>query len=127
MSDEVGDRAMSEAAMLASLRDIHLPDLAPGGMAADIAVTVGLAGLAALLVGALLRLVSLRRKVRPRDTLRAELARLKHEPDAARRVALLHLLRARAPERYAEIKGDLYRPRGGIDTKTLEVEVARLV
>lgn len=126
MTDFVPDRAMSETAMLASLRDIHLPDVAPAGMAADIAATVGLAALAALVVATLLRLVSLQRTPAPKDDLRVELARLKREPDAVRRVALLHLLRARAPARYAEIRGTLYRPEGGLDTDDLEAEVARL-
>ena len=126
MSDGDADRAMSETAVLSSLRDIHLPDVALAGIAADIAVTVGLAALAALLVAGLLRLVSLRRKPAPRDDLRAELDRLKHEPEAVRRVALLHLLRARAPERYAEVRGTLYRPDGALETGTLEAEVAGL-
>ena len=121
------DRARSEAAMLSSLHDIQLPELAPGGVAADIAVTVGLAALAALLVAGLLRLVSIKRGTRPQDGLQAELIRLRSQPEAARRVALLHMLRERAPDRYARVKGALYRPDGGIDTDALEAEVGRLV
>jgi hypothetical protein len=121
------DRAMSESAMLASLRDITLPDLTTAAIAADVAVTVGLAALAALLVAGLLRLVSLRRRPARLNGIEQTLARLRAEPEGARRVALLHMLRAQAPERYAELSGALYRPDGGIDTDALEAEVARRV
>jgi hypothetical protein len=121
------DRAMSESAMLASLRDITLPDLTTAAIAADVAVTVGLAALAALLVAGLLRLVSLRRRPARLNGIEQTLARLRAEPEGARRVALLHMLRAQAPERYAELRGALYRPDGGIDTDALEAEVARRV
>ena len=122
----MSDRAMSEEAMLASLRGIQLPELAPVELVADIAVTVGLSALAALLVAALLRLASRRRETRIEPTLHDELARLQALPEAERRIAALHLLRAHAPDRYAAMQGALYRP-DGIATRTLEAEVARLV
>lgn len=127
MSGDMTDRAMSETAMLASLRDIDLPAVAAGGVIADLAVTVGLAGLAALVVAGLLRLVSFRRHPGSPDDLRGQLAGLAQRPPEDRRVALLHLLRAHAPERYAAVKGRLYEPGGGVDIDTLEAEVARLV
>ncbi|MDP5217060.1 hypothetical protein Q5Y75_07515 [Ruegeria sp. 2205SS24-7] len=121
------DTALSETAMLASLRDIRLPPETPGGLVAELAVASGLAGLAALLVVGLLRLLSNRRAVAQELGPTDPMAALADKPEAERRIALLHLLRARAPERYAAIRGDLYRREGGIEQKALEAEVARLV
>ncbi|WP_372571821.1 hypothetical protein [Ruegeria jejuensis] len=121
------ETALSETAMLASLRDIRLPAEAPGGVVAELAATAGLAGLGAVLVVGLLRLLSNRRPVvqsaRPID----RLAALNDKPEVERRVALLHLLRDHAPDRYAAIRGGLYRREGSVDLKALEAEVARLV
>ncbi|MCV3274054.1 hypothetical protein [Roseobacter sinensis] len=116
------DRALSEEAMLASLRDIQLPAEAAGGLVADLAATVGLAGLVALILAGLIRLLS-RSAQRPQR--RDPLAESRALPEAERRVALLHLLRARAPERYAAIRGEIYAPGGGVDLATLEAEVRR--
>jgi hypothetical protein len=120
------DQAMSEAAMLISLRDITLPVEAEGGVVADVAVTVGLAGVLALIIAGMLRLFSMRRPAAA-SPLRGRYLAIREMPDDARRVALLHLLRQAQPERYAAIKGALYQPEGGVDTATLEAEVARLV
>jgi hypothetical protein len=120
------DQAMSEAAMLISLRDITLPVEAAGSFGADIAATVGLAGVLALFLAGMLRLFSMRRQVAV-PPLRGQFLAIREMPDDARRVALLHLLKQAQPERYAAIKGALYQPEGGVDTATLEAEVARLV
>jgi hypothetical protein len=120
------DQAMSEAAMLISLRDITLPVEAAGGSVADVAITVGLAGVLALIIAAGLRLFSMRRPAAA-SPLRGQFLAIREMPDDARRVALLHLLRQAQPERYAAIKGALYQPEGGVDIATLEAEVARLV
>ena len=122
----MSDRALSEAAMLTSLRDIRLPVEAAGGMVADVAAALGLAGLAALIVAGLLRLLAQRRPRTTQTSLQDRLAALEALPEDARRVALLHLLRAQDPARYAAIKGTLYQPGGGADLATLEAEVARL-
>lgn len=121
------DRAISKEAMLTSLRDIRLPAEAPGGAAADLAVAVGLACLLALMFAVILRALSFKRGQKKRVTLQDRLAALAGRPEEERRLALLHLLRAHAPERYAAVKGALYKPSGGVDVATLEVEVARLV
>ncbi|WP_299672006.1 hypothetical protein [uncultured Roseobacter sp.] len=114
------DRALSEEAMLASLRDIHLPAEAAGGIAADVAAVIGLGCLGALFFAGLIRLLSLRvRKPAPADPLVA----VQDLPEAERRVALLHVLREAAPERYAAIRGAIYAPGGGVDLATLEAEV----
>jgi hypothetical protein len=120
------DQAMSEAAMLISLRDISLPVDVAGGVVADVAVTVGLAGVLALIIAGMLRLFSMRRPAAA-SPLRGQFLAIREMPDDARRVALLHLLRQAQPERYAAIKGALYQPGGGVDIATLEAEVARLV
>lgn len=114
------DRALSEEAMLASLQDIHLPAAAAGGVAADIAVIIGLASLAALVLVGLFRLLSLKvRRPSPENPLTV----LQDLPEAERRVKLLHVLREVAPERYATIRGAIYEPGGGVDLETLEAEV----
>jgi hypothetical protein len=120
------DQAMSEAAMLISLRDITLSVEAAGGLGADIAATVGLAGILALFIAGMLRLFSMRRRVAV-PPLRGQFLEIRKMPDDDRRIALLHLLRQAQPERYAAIKGALYQPEGGVDIATLEAEVARLV
>lgn len=122
----MSDRAMSEEAMVTSLRDIHLPAEAAGGLIADVSVAVGLASLVALLIAATLRFLSLKRPRQAQSGLQQQVAGLADLPEAARRVALLHLLRARHPTRYSEIRGALYEPGGGVDTATLEAEVNRL-
>ena len=113
--------------MLTSLRDIRLPAEAAGGMAADLAATIALAGCVALVIASILRVLSLRRRVEKTDSLADELARLRHLPEADRRVALLHMLRACAPERYNALRGALYRPTEAVTTAKLEAEVERIV
>lgn len=121
------DRALSEEAMLASLRDIALPSHAAGGLAADVFMTIALAGIAGLVVAGVLRLFSLRRIARPEPTIRDRLESVRALPDADRRIALLHMLRRHAPERYREIARDLYRPQSAVTAQRLEVELERLV
>lgn len=122
----MSDRALSETAMLTSLRDIRLPVDAAGGLPADVAVTVGLAALAALIIAGTLRVLSQRKKPARPVSLQTRLTGLSQMPDGERRIALLHLLRAHAPDRYAALRGDLYVPGGGIDLGALEAEVRRL-
>lgn len=120
----MSETALSETAMLSSLRDIRLPAEAAGGIWADVAVSAGLAGLAALTVAGLVRLISLRLHTPSPVTLRDQLAELEHLPEADQRVGLLHLLKQVAPERYAEIRKTLYRPAAGPDLMALRDEVA---
>ena len=120
------EKAMSETAMLAGLRDIRLPAEAAGGWPADLAAAVALAGFAALLVGwAVLLVSSAQARTRPRD-LQYEISDLAALPDDDRRIALLHLLKDRAPDRFAALQEGLYRPEGGPDAARLQAEVARL-
>lgn len=121
------ERALSEEAMLSSLRDIRLPVDASGGLVADMAVAVGLASLVALGLAALFRLISLQSVSRAGRIGRAELADLDNLPEPELRVALLHRLRSLAPERYEHLKGAIYEPGGGIDITTLQDEVQRHV
>ena len=123
----MSDGALSETALLASLRDIRLPSDAAGGILAEIAVAVGAAGLSAITLVLLLRLIS-RRQVRvDPPTLQDHIDALAQGTDAERRVGLLHLLRRHAPERFAKLKPDLYRPNSALDIQQLETEVARFV
>ncbi|NVO56685.1 hypothetical protein HW561_12910 [Rhodobacteraceae bacterium B1Z28] len=115
----MSETALSEAAMLTSLRDIRLPVEAPGGLLAELVLTAGMAALAAVCVVAVLRLLSTKRSEAQSD--RPDWS------DDRRRIALLHLLRKQDAKRYAALKGDLYRPGGGPDLAELEEEVARRV
>lgn len=119
------DRALSETAMLAGLRDIRLPGDAAGGGLADLAAAVALAACAALIVLQILRLFSQRRRAAPADP--DSLAELSDLPDDARRVVLLHILKDRAPGRFSTLKNRLYSPENPLGLQELESEVARLV
>lgn len=121
------DRALSEEAMLASLHDISLPGHAAGGLPAEIAVTVGLAGAAALLVASFLRLFSQRLRQQAPPSLKDHLARVQEFPEDRRRLALLHLLRQYAPDRYGQVARDLYHPNADVTVQGLQAELDRLV
>ena len=123
----MSDQALSQQAMLTSLRDIRLPEAAAGGWPADLAVAVGLAGAAALLVTLCLRALSQRRAAPSEPSPRQAFERARALPEAERRVALLALLRSHAPERYAALTRDLYSPTGAPETQALEAEVAARV
>lgn len=117
-----GDAAR-EQALLAGLHDIRLPVEAAGGALAEIAAVVAIGALAALLVAGLLRLIG-RRVGRARQAPVAEpLDQLSGLAAQDRRVALLHLLRARDPERYARLRQSLYRRDGALDLAALEAEM----
>lgn len=121
------DRAMSVEALLAGLQDIHLPASAPGGLMAEVAAALALACLAALAVSAVLRIVSRHGPRAAGPSLRTELRRAMDLPEPERRVALLHLLKRHAPERFAQLRAALYRPDGGLDAQALEAELNRHV
>ncbi|MEP3844621.1 MAG: hypothetical protein ABJM43_04685 [Paracoccaceae bacterium] len=123
----MSDSALSEAALLASLRDIRLPAEAAGGFLAEIAVAVGMAGLCAIGLVLLLRLISRRQGPVDPPTLQDHIDALAQCTDAERRVGLLHLLLIHAPNRFAELKPGLYRPNSSLDSQQLETEVARFV
>jgi hypothetical protein len=123
----MSDRALTEEAMLASLRGIDLPSEAAGGLPADIALTIGLAALAACAVAGLLRLFSLTRRPAAPPSLRQRVEDARSLPEADRRILLLHLLRERAPERYADIARDLYRPDRAPSAARVEAELQHLV
>lgn len=121
----MSDTALSEEAMLASLRGLRLPSEAVGGLVADVAVAVGLAALVALFAVALVRVASVRRL--PADDLGKQIEALEGMPEARERVALLHLLKGVAPERFEALQGALYQPDGVVDLAQLRAEVARHV
>lgn len=108
---------LSEAAMRDSLLDIRLP---PGGAVeavADVLVSAGLAGCAALVVIGGLRLAFTRRRSGATPGVEARIAALAELPEDARRVGLLHLLKEVAPERYDALRLNLYRRDVEIDVE----------
>lgn len=119
--------AISEEVLQASLRDIRLPAEAPGGFAAELFAALALACLAALLVGGLLRAASRQRPAGSASGLRDQIARAGGLDDPQRRLALLHLLKTHAPDRFAALQDRLYRPGGSLDTATLQAELERHV
>ncbi|MGB3246598.1 MAG: hypothetical protein WBB25_18845 [Sulfitobacter sp.] len=120
----MSDTALSEEAMLASLRGLRLPAEAAGGWASDMAVAVGVAALMALVVVGIARLWSVKRGP-AQERLADRLDRLAGLPEEQQRVALLHLLKAAAPERFEAVRDALYRPQGAVDLDHLRAEITR--
>ncbi len=118
------EKALSEAAMLASLRDIHLPAEAVGGVLAEYAVVFGIAALASVGSVAVLRFLSVKSAANFPATASDQSTERPEWSADRRRVALLHRLRDQNPARYAELRSDLYQPGGGPDLETLQNEVA---
>lgn len=114
--------ALSETVMLDGLRDIRLPAGTPEAVLADVVTGLGLGGLAAVMVLLILRgLANLRPSPRPPSLRMQKQAALAMEP-AARRVALLRLLRDHAPERFAALTPQIYQ-QGAVPDDTLIAEV----
>ena len=121
----MNEGALTEAAVQAGLRDIRLPAEAAGGVLAEIAAVIAVAALLALMFVALWRWIGVRGR---RGRKGEDLAALAEMAPEARRVALLHLLKQRAPERFERYRGALYRPSpdgAEIDLTALEAEVRR--
>ncbi|MGX0902964.1 putative iron-regulated membrane protein [Roseovarius sp. MBR-79] len=117
--------AIDEAAMLAALHDIRLPEAAAGGAPADLAAATALGAALALGVAGLMRLLARRRQGPRAPTLADRLEALKGQDAAARRVALLHLLRDHWPEKYTALKPTLYRRDAALDLDALEAALRR--
>ncbi len=116
-------RALSEDAMLAGLRDIRLPPEAAGGLVAEGLAALALGLLLALAIGSVLRLLS---RARQLDAgVPDPLARIAALPEEDQRLALMALLKTRAPERFAELSATLYRPGGLPGLEVLRAEVQR--
>lgn len=122
----MSDGKISEAQMLASLHDIELPAQALGGQIPELFMIIGIAGLSGMLLALLVRTVFTHSRNAGSDTQR-RLRQIHKLPEPERRVALLHLLRDRAPDRYASYQDKLYHSDGGIDLVRLEREVRDLV
>ncbi|MFZ5963715.1 hypothetical protein ACOXXX_12235 [Thalassococcus sp. BH17M4-6] len=116
----MADRALTEEAMLAGLRDIRLPSEAAGGLLGELLTALALGLLLAALLGCAARWVT---SARTSDRRRA--AALADLPEEDQRLALLHRLKTAAPARYAEIAARLYQPGGLPDLDTLRAEVDR--
>ena len=120
----MSEKALSEATMLASLRDIHLPAEAAGGTLAEYAVVFGIAALASAGCVAVLRFLSVKIAANKPSESPDKFSERQDWSVDRRRVALLHRLRDQNPKRYAELRGGLYQPGGDPDLKTLLEEVS---
>lgn len=109
----MAERALTEEAMLAGLHDIRLPGTAPGGLAAELLAAAGAGILAALLLAALVMLVTRARAALPaREAVVAGSEDVDDGSEAARRRALLRRLKRERPERFAALRGEIYRRDG---------------
>ncbi|MGY9048934.1 MAG: hypothetical protein ACKVKF_18290 [Rhodobacterales bacterium] len=117
------ERALNEEAMLAGLRDIRLPAEAPGGLLAEVFAALALGLLLAVGIGLVLRGLSRARPARQRAE--DPLARIDALAPQDQRLALLALLKQRAPARYAVLAERLYQPDGLPDLGALRAEVMR--
>ena len=122
----MSERGLSEEAMLSGLRDIRLPVEAAGGTLAEFTAVVALAAAAALVLGVLVRPFSQKQALVREPSLLERIDALAEESEDGRRVALLHILKAHAPDRFAALHGALYRPGASLDLANLEAEVRRL-
>ncbi|SNR67092.1 hypothetical protein [Puniceibacterium sediminis] len=119
----MADSALSKEAMLEGLRDIRLPGDAPGGLVAEGLAALACGLLLAVLIGVILRVVT---RVRPRRAVPEDPFRsIGALAEEDQRLALLRMLKARAPERYAVLAQDLYQPGGLPDVGALWAEVRR--
>lgn len=116
------ERALDETVVQASLLDIHLPAEAAGGWPAELAAALALGGAVALVIGALLRLLSVGKAA---VSTPVDLAAMTDLRDTERRVALLHILRSKSPERLRALAPRLYRP-DGLSLAEIEREVQAL-
>ncbi len=123
----MSEHAMSKDALLKSLVDIELPNHAAGGWFAELLAAVALAMFAALLIAGLLRLFS-RKRLAEKPNAQDQLQGILALPPKDRRIALLHWLRAKDPERYQKTVAEgLYQPNSGPDLTLLEAEAAAYV
>lgn len=113
--------ALSKEAMLISLRDIHLPVDAPGGLIAELAASTAIATGAAIVVVLVLRLFSLR--VSHPAKVETDESGPHNWSDERMRIALLHQLRKQNPQRYAALSADLYKPGPAPELHALKAEV----
>lgn len=119
----MADRALTQEAVHSGLRDIRLPADAAGGLVADLLVALAIGLLLAVLFSWLARIVTLSRPKVLQPSLKRDVQALATLPDADQQIALLHLLKSRAPDRYRAMVDSLYRPGGLPDLATLRTAV----
>ncbi|MDU9005774.1 hypothetical protein [Sedimentitalea todarodis] len=120
----MADRALTREAMLNGLHDIRLPAEAPGGLIAELLAVIGVALIIAVLVGLIMRSVTLPGKKPAKQSPQDRLAALAKLPDSDRQIALLHLLKSERPDAFRKLSPQLYAPGGAPDIRVLEAEVA---
>ena len=117
--------AVSKEAMLAGLRDIRLPPPVAGEAFADVAASVGLAGVLALAVALCWRAIA-ERQTRPRPaTLSAQVEAFAELPEGERRSELLKLLKNARADRFASLRPHLYRPDAPFTNDQIAREILR--
>ena len=108
----MADPLISHETILASLHDIRLPTEAAGGLLAEVAVAIGLGFLCAGVLGFVIPVFAGRRRPEVGRTLVERVADLRHLPDEARAMALLHLMRSATPETMPKDRTTLYAADG---------------
>ena len=117
------ERMIGEEAMLASLRDIHLPADASGGMVAEILAAMALGLFLALVLGGLAKLVSRHRLQQKPMPLTARLDALETQPEVEQRRAVLELFKQHAPDRLASLAPSLFDKATAPSTASLIAEL----
>lgn len=106
--------------MLAGLQDIRLPELAPGGLFAEIAVVTGIGLLIACGLSVLIPLISQSVARSAAPSLSDQIALVRHLSDTDRSVALLHLMQSHDPTAAAALRERLYARDGFPEPDELE-------
>lgn len=122
MTEPVTQPAATEA-LLAGLRDIHLPAARTGQSLWDIGAALWLALLAVLVLALVLRVLGHRRIRRAGPSLAETVQALKSQPEDTRRLALLRLLKTHRADRFVALRPALYRPEGMVSCDRLEGEL----
>jgi hypothetical protein len=117
----MNEDTISHEDLVAGLQDLRLPDVAVGGLAADIVVSAAVGLLLAFGLGFFLSVV-LRRGARGEVPVRLadQIRDLRGLPEEERMVALLHLLAERDPVAAAQLRDRLYRAGAFPDVVELE-------
>ncbi|SMX44923.1 hypothetical protein [Actibacterium lipolyticum] len=121
----MAERAFTLEDLVAGLQDIRLPTDAAGGQVAEFAAAMGLGLFLAFMVALLLPLIMKRSTQTRPETLAERIDALRTLPPEQRALALLHLLKERAPDAVARMGSGLYAPGGLPDPTALEAELLR--
>lgn len=121
----MADRKLTADDLLAGLADIRLPAEAAGGLAAELFAALGLGLLLALAISAVLPLITKRKTVSSRRSVRERIKAARALPDSERTIALLHLLKEKRPEIAERMNKTIYAPGGLPEPSVLEAELGK--